>query len=129
MDIKEYYPGAPGTNPLALLKSLAVTPGGLSFASETVVEGGNIACYDCIVCEGRQATEEFTSIDPVKLGTITSQLRPRIISLNSWKTPTLAASSSMLNSCFTTLAASAVKFSPLVKSLYNTHLTNPIKLD
>ncbi|MDF2939253.1 MAG: hypothetical protein K0Q90_4626, partial [Paenibacillaceae bacterium] len=38
---------------------------------ELRVEGGNIVCTDCIVSEGRQVTEEFTSIDPVKQGSIT----------------------------------------------------------
>lgn len=38
---------------------------------ELRVEGGNITCTDCIVSEGRQVTEEFTSIDPVKQGSIT----------------------------------------------------------
>ncbi|MNC26258.1 hypothetical protein D3C75_743810 [compost metagenome] len=34
------------------------------------MEGGNITCTDCIVSEGRQVTEEFTSIDPAKQGSI-----------------------------------------------------------
>ncbi|THF72901.1 cadherin-like beta sandwich domain-containing protein [Cohnella fermenti] len=37
---------------------------------ELLVEGGNITCYECIVSEGRAVTEDFTAVDPVKLGTI-----------------------------------------------------------